>query len=431
MQLKFAAFLLPSFPAASMEERAARRPIGRDNASYQALISELRTIAVDLDVAGFDALMMSEHHFQSEGLEASVNPLLLMADLIARTKRIAFAPLGMVIPTWDPVRLAENVAIMDHLCEGRFYLGVARGYQARWVQTFSQKFGDTPHATSDGSATDLRNQDAFAEVLKIMKMAWTQDTVRYHSELLDYSIPAPHDGIDWPAAEWTRKYGAPDELDEDGKIRAVSIIPKPYQSPHPPLWQPFALSERTLIRCAQMGIMPWIFMPRPDQFRAGAEAYRNAAAEAGRTLALGEDAGTLRFVTFGDTQAEADEIGSRYIVPSWNQYFGDGYGYREILRMPEDDEKFPDPLPSSEGNWDRMKRVTFALSGTVDDVKRGIDQIRETANPEWFGWMLAHQQGFQPIDELRRQVEIFGEHIIPEFADSATHVGGQVLEHQH
>jgi alkanesulfonate monooxygenase SsuD/methylene tetrahydromethanopterin reductase-like flavin-dependent oxidoreductase (luciferase family) len=415
--VKFAAFMLPSYPATSYEDREAKRPIGRDNEAYQKLIEEVRAIAVSCDDAGFDALMMSEHHFHSEGLEASVNPLMLMADLIARTKRIALAPLGMVITTWDPIRLAENVAMMDHLCKGRFYLGVARGYQARWVQTFSQVFGGTPHATSDGSVGDLQNHEAFAEVLKIMKMAWTQETVRYRSELLNYSIPSPFDGIAWPPTEWTKRFGADGELDENDEIQAITVIPKPYQEPHPPLWQPFALSERTLTRCGEMGIMPWIFLSRPDQFRAGAEAYQAAAAKAGRNLALGEDTGTLRFVTLGETQAEADAIGEAYVVPSWNDYFGDGYGYREVLRLPEDEERFPGKIPYEEGSWDRMKRVTSALSGTVDEVKRGIEKIIETANPEWFGWMLAHQQGFQPIDELRRQIDMFGEHIIPEFRD--------------
>jgi alkanesulfonate monooxygenase SsuD/methylene tetrahydromethanopterin reductase-like flavin-dependent oxidoreductase (luciferase family) len=408
--------MLPSYPAASYEERAARRPIGRDNAAYQALLDEVRTIAVTCDDVGFDALMMSEHHFHSEGLEASVNPLMLMADLVARTKRIALAPLGMVITTWDPVRLAENVAMLDHMLQGRFYLGVARGYQSRWVRTFSQKFGDTPHATSDGSAGDLQNQDAFAEVLKIMKMCWTQDTVRYHSELLDYSIPAPQDGIPWPAADWTRRFGAPTEMDGQDQIREICVIPKPYQDPHPPLWQPFAVSERTLTRCGELGIMPWIFICRPDLFLLGAEAYQAAAARAGRDLAIGEDAGTLRFVTMGATRDEADQIGRRFIETSWNDYFGP-YGYREMLREPGDEERFPELLPREAADFDRMKRVKMAFSGTVDDVKREIDAMLKVVDVDWFGWMLAHQQGFQPIDELRRQIEMFGEHIIPEFSD--------------
>lgn len=416
--MKFGIFILPSFPGGSAA-RDELRPIGRNRDAYQGLVEETRRVAIAADRAGFDVMMMSEHHFHSEGLEASVNPLLLIADLLARTERIALAPLGMVIPTWDPVRLAENIAVIDHLAKGRFYLGVARGYQSRWVQTFSQVFGNTPPATSDNSAGDLANQDAFSEVLKIMKMCWSQETVRYHSELLNYSIPSPHDGITWPAANgWTDTWGSPGELDENNKVRAVSVIPRPYQDPHPPLWQPFAVTHQTLTRCAREEIMPWIFQPRPDLYRSAAEAYQQAAADAGRDLELGEDAGTLRIMTIAETQEAADAMGNNYVLPAWQKYFS-RFGHGEVLRLPEDEEKYAGKmLPDNEFTYDRMKKVTLALSGTVDDIKREIQRIVEIGNPEWFGWFLAPQQGWQPIEEIERQIELFGKHVIPEFRDS-------------
>jgi len=50
----------------------------------------------------------TEHHFHSEDYETSVAPLLLYRDLAARTKRIKFAPVGLVLPAWDPIRAAEE-----------------------------------------------------------------------------------------------------------------------------------------------------------------------------------------------------------------------------------------------------------------------------------------------------------------------------------
>ena len=115
------------------------------------MLDELRKLAVFADDAGFDVFATTEHHFHSEGYETSVAPLLLYADLAARTKRIKFSPLGLVLPAWDPIRAAEELAVLDHLTKGRFYAGFARGYQDRWVNVLGQQYHVTG-APMDGSA---------------------------------------------------------------------------------------------------------------------------------------------------------------------------------------------------------------------------------------------------------------------------------------
>jgi alkanesulfonate monooxygenase SsuD/methylene tetrahydromethanopterin reductase-like flavin-dependent oxidoreductase (luciferase family) len=96
--MKFMLFVLPTVPG-TLEDRENLRPIGRNTERYQAMLDELREIAQLADDAGFDVMTTTEHHFHSEGYEASVAPLLLYADLAARTKRIKFGPLGLVPPT--------------------------------------------------------------------------------------------------------------------------------------------------------------------------------------------------------------------------------------------------------------------------------------------------------------------------------------------
>ncbi len=199
--MKFSIFLNPQIPGSGNgPEGVARRPIGRDTESYQRLLEEVREIAVLGDQSGFHALMLTEHHFHSEGFEFSVNPLMVLTDLAARTERILLAPLGLVLPTWDPIRAAEDVALLDQFSKGRVRLGVARGYQTRWANTLAQRW-NTSATASDGSGKDDRNFDVFGEILKIMKMAWTQETIRYQSDVLDgWSVPYPFDGVpDWPA----------------------------------------------------------------------------------------------------------------------------------------------------------------------------------------------------------------------------------------
>ena len=214
----------------TLEERAALRPIGRNNERYQQMLEELRTIAVMADEVGFDAFSTTEHHLHSEGFEASVAPLLLYADLAARTKRIKFAPLGLVLPSWDPIRCAEEIAILDHLTKGRVIAGFARGYQDRWTNVLGQQYRVSA-ATMDGSEVDLMNREVFEEVFDIIKLAWTEDAIEYNGKY--YQIPVPYkEGIShWPPTEWTNTYGAPGELDDEGVIRRVCVIPKPYQGP--------------------------------------------------------------------------------------------------------------------------------------------------------------------------------------------------------
>ena len=94
--MKFDLMVLPTVPG-TLEDREQLRPIGRNNERFQQMIDEMRKIAVLADEIGIDTFSTTEHHFHSEGYEASVAPLLLYADLAARTKNIKFAPLGLVL----------------------------------------------------------------------------------------------------------------------------------------------------------------------------------------------------------------------------------------------------------------------------------------------------------------------------------------------
>src|SRR5467141_1586035 len=178
--MKFMLFVLPTVPA-TLEERQRLRPIGRNTERYQQMLDELRKLAVLADDAGFDVFATTEHHFHSEGYEASVVAVLLYKNLAARTERIKFASLGLVLPAWDPLRAAEEIAVLDHLTKGRFYAGFARGYQDRWVNVLGQQYHATG-APMDGSAIDQHNRDVYEEVMDIIKKAWTEESWDYNGE---------------------------------------------------------------------------------------------------------------------------------------------------------------------------------------------------------------------------------------------------------
>jgi alkanesulfonate monooxygenase SsuD/methylene tetrahydromethanopterin reductase-like flavin-dependent oxidoreductase (luciferase family) len=271
-------------------------------------------------------------------------------------------------------------------------------------------------ARSDGSKSDNRNFDVFGEVLKIMKMAWAEDTLRYKSDVLDYEVPAPFSGIEgWPAAEWTRTFGAPGEIDDEGVIRSVSVGPKPYQNPHPELWQPFTVSDRSVIRAAQEGIMPWLFTPNPDDHAAKAKLYQEECARQGKDYKLGEHTGILKIIGMADSREEALATYGKGMQKDFSAFFGP-FGYLEVLRTQEDESH--KPISPEKGNFNRMHEVEMALLGTPDDVKRGIHRMLDRMpDLEWFGLFMQGQQGVLPLDTVKRNLEMFATKVIPEFQD--------------
>lgn len=416
--MKFSIFLNPQIPGSGFndEENAkARRPIGRDTESYQRLLHEVREIAVHADQIGFDALMMTEHHFHSEGFEFSVNPLMFLTDLAARTERILLAPLGLVLPAWDPIRAAEDVALLDQFCQGRLRLGVARGYQKRWMDVLGQRWHASATA-SDGGVKDNRNFDVFGEILKIMKLAWAEDNLQYKSDVIDYQVPYPVEGMEgWAVPEWTRTFGAPGEIDDEGVLRSVSVCPRPYQSPHPELWQPFTISDRSVVRAAQEDILPWMFTPNPDEHAKKAKLYQDEAAKAGRNYKLGEHTGILKVVGMADSAEEAIATYGKAMTKDFAAFFGP-FGYLEVLRKKEDDKSTP--ISPKKGDYKRMNEVELALLGTPDDVKRGIQRMLDRMpDLEWFGLFMTGQQGVLPLDTVKRNLEMFATKVIPEFQD--------------
>jgi hypothetical protein len=133
------------------------------------------------------------------------------------------------------------------------------------------------------------------------------------------------------------------------------------------MFQPFSVSENTIRYTARSGIVPWILVAYPPEFRRPCRLYREVAAENGRTLRLGESVGAFRAVHFGRTEEEAVALFRDTNYAGFYNYFG-GFGFAEALRFPEDAEKYPPPtmLPQSEWTVERLRRSKYALAGTVD-----------------------------------------------------------------
>jgi alkanesulfonate monooxygenase SsuD/methylene tetrahydromethanopterin reductase-like flavin-dependent oxidoreductase (luciferase family) len=408
--MKFMYFFLPTLPA-TFEERRRLRPIASHPERWQQMIAEVTELARVAEDVGFEAVTFPEHHLHSEGIELGSLPVLTQ-HVIHNTKHIKVGPIGYVLPGWNPLRLALEIAWLDQLTKGRTFVGFARGYQTRWLNQMAQKV-DVSATLSDKSEADRVNREAFEEVFRFLKLAWGDEPFRFKGKYYEY--PHPQEGTPWPAAEWTREAGFPGEVDDLGRIQKINVVPKPYQRPHPQLFQAFSVSEETVRWCAREGIIPTILLPQPPVVRMFAEAYQQESRAAGRNLKLGEKIGVVHCVYFGKNKEEAHKLGNEGVIGAFQRFFHH-FGFSEAFREDQDEAHYPRGkanLPASEITVERMERVDFAYVGTVDDVRRGLDDMVENVHPEWFVWQ--GDQGLLPLDTVKRQIEKFGKEVIPRY----------------
>lgn len=402
------------------DEMRRLRPIGRDNSAYQRMLESLVELAKAADDLGYWGMAHVEHHLHSEGMEISPSPLMLNIYLAHHTKRLRHGQLGLVLPAHDPIRLAEEIAIADHMLGGRLFVGMARGYQFRWQNILCQKFGVTATNSDQGEA-DQRNRTLFNEHYKIMKMAWANDLLSYDGPT--YQIPYPYSGIpNWPPARTiTAKYGVPGEVDEHGTVKGVGVVPKPLTQPHPQLFQAFGASPGTLRWCGEENVTPTMLAGHPDNIRKLIEVYLEGAESRGRKPRLGEGIGVCR--TFyilpngtPDVRAALLDKAERYEAHVWRGWY-ETFGYLEALRLPGEEGPVPRP---DEAIGERLINSGMLIGGTVDQVKRQVEAFLEELPIEYFVWLF--HWGVFPRDEGLRMLELFAEEIMPEFGLSAPSV---------
>lgn len=403
-------FFLPNLPG-SLEDRKRLRPIAHHTEKWQQMFDEVVEVSKLAEDLGFEAVAFPEHHLHSEGMEMGSLPVLTQ-HVIHNTSTISVGPIGYVLPGWNPLRLALEIAWLDQLTKGRTHIGFARGYQSRWLNQMAQKI-HVGATVSDQGEVDKTNREAFEEVFQILKLAWGDKPFRFKGKHYQYPTPF-EEGTPWLAHKWTAEYGSPGELNEAGNVQAIDIVPKPYQKPHPKLFQAFSMSEATIRWCAREAIIPTILEPNPERVRFFAEAYVEEAKAKGRTLALGESIGVFRGLYPGETPEKARALAEDGMAGVGFHEFFHWFGFTDAFRIPGDDEKYGDqPLPQSECTVDRLQKAKWALIGSSDDIRRGIDEVVEAANPEWFIWQ--GDQGLLPIEEVKRMVEKIGKEVLPHY----------------
>ena len=269
---------------------------------------------VRAEALGFDSVWMEEHHSVKDHYWPS--PLTVLAGFATRTSRLVLGTDIVVFPFYHPVRLAEDVALLDIMSGGRFVFGTAIGYKPDEFALY-----DTP----------LEKRGArFAEGLRLIKALWTQETVTFQGNYYT--------------------------------VKNVRLEPKPLTRPHPPVWIG-GWGKLTLQRAATMADN-WIPGPTADLARLlqGKQQFLANRAAAGRHEPVTEWPLT-RDVIIADSDAQARQLAERHIMISYRQEYAGGWKH-----------PFIDSSVATE--LDSLMHERFIIGGPeecITQIKRFVD----------------------------------------------------------
>ena len=359
---------------------------------FNQLLEEAREISVFCDENNWDSIWFTEHHFNHEGMESCTNPLMMGTDIAARTKKIKIGQACNVITFHNPIRLAEDIAFLDQLSEGRVEVGIGRGVYGR-------------EAINMNKEADLKDQAKnfrlFEETLSIMKKAWTEKFFNHKGEF--YIYPAPN-------FKWQHDMSPPSEefLDMDtNEVKKISIVPKPFQKPHPAIWQ-VVDSPSSIEWAAANGINTIMWIPTVKALKKRFLLYKEAKSKAeNREVPLGEGICLVRDMFIADTMEEAEKLAGEHIVNymRWVCHWrglGNHMDPGEIL--PETNHKL-DLL-----NYDFLHKRNL-LFGTPEYVVNKINELKSELNLQ----NLQVWSNFPGIDHeaCMRSIKLFTDEVMP------------------
>jgi alkanesulfonate monooxygenase SsuD/methylene tetrahydromethanopterin reductase-like flavin-dependent oxidoreductase (luciferase family) len=386
--------LYPMFPSDGFEDRVRKRPMGVDRDMYQKIVHEWTEIVLAAERMGVWGASTIEHHFHSEGYEVGPNPGILNAYWAAKTSTINVGAIGYVMATQDPIRVAEETAILDHLTKGRFWVGLARGYQSRWANVLGQYAGSVA-TVSDGSAGDQKNRDVFEERVEQLIQCWTEESV-----VLDgptYKAPFPLSGVeDYPAAHTARAAGAEGEVDEQGRVVRACVVPKPFQRPHPQIFVATTKSKESVEYCARNGFVPTYFSPTEKVVEA-ARYYHDVARASGLDLAYGERQNIVRYPHIAASQEEFRKRLRDYDLDIYTNFYGPFFP-----QLPQGDD---DVI------LDSMQKSGLFIGGTLQEMKDYWVKTYAEIPCEYITLIWHWAQC--PKDVMLEELELFMREVVP------------------
>ena len=388
--------LYPVMPSGGEAGRKSKRPLGADVALYHQIVHEWTEIAKEADAMGVWGFSTIEHHLHSEGYEVGPNPGVLNAYWAAHVKNARVGALGYVAATQDPIRVAEETAIIDHLTRGKYFVGFARGYQSRWTNVLGQ-FTGTAATVSDGSAEDVRNREIFEERVEMILDCWQNESTVLDGKYYQAPYPLATGVQRYPAAGIAAAAGAPGEIDGAGATRRVCVVPKPFQKPYPPVFIAASKSRESIEFCAKHGFRPTYFMPNQGIFDLS-RLYVEVARTYGHQFALGERQNIVRWPHITRSAAEYDDKLRRYDLDIYKNFYG----------------PFFPQFPQGDAHTiiDGMKKSEIFIGGTIDESIRQWRVIYDQCPAEYI--TLIWHWAEQPKDDMLEEMRLFIEKVLPE-----------------
>ncbi len=310
------------------------------------------------DRLNFYAYHIAEHHFTPLGAAAS--PGILLSSVAQRTKRLRFGPLVYTLPLYHPLRLAEEICMLDHLSNGRFQVGLGRG-----ISPIETAYYGEP-------ADPAISKEVYAETLQILLGALQQKRVTFK-----------------------------------GKHRQANDVPidlEPFQKPYPPLWMGVTTAENA--EFAARNNMSFVSLMPPADMRERIRRYREIQTERGAVRGPAPKMGLSFFIVVANTDDAAKEIAAR-AYKEWHRSFH--YLYHLNNRAPVFGERTSD--------FEVLRAQGRAIAGTPETVRAFLaDQIRESGINYVVGQFMF---GDMTHAEASGSVALFGKHVMPKLMAAA------------
>lgn len=363
-----------------------------DVENYQQHMDNAREYAVAAEQAGFWSAWYTEHHFGHEGQELTPNPVMMGVDIAARTTTLRLGQAANIVTFWHPLRLAEDLALLDQLSNGRLEVGVGRGLYGR-------------EAVNLNPAADPRDQEQnralFEETMEVLTKAWSNEFFSHKGEFFEF--PAP--GMEWnhPLSP------ASPEFMENGEITKLSLVPRPVQQPTPPIWQVID-SPRSIASAAQQGVQGIFWLPPVSALKGRFELYRDKASEAqGRDVPLGEGIALVRDVYVADTMEQARAEFEEAVMNTYRWVTH----WRGLGNLMEEGETLTDEHTL---DFDMLMERNM-LVGTPEYVREKIHELQREVGLEHMMLWTTHP-GLKH-EHAMRSLELFSQEVMPHFTDDA------------
>ena len=324
---------------------------------------ELRLAEIAVD-SGFDSLWSAEHHFNDYSFVP--DNLQLMTHVAAKHPNIDVGTAAVILPWHNPLRVAENAAVLDNLSGGRLRLGFGRGLARREFEAFGISMDESR----------ARFDEAAPMIAEALKTGYIEGDGPYYPQQRTEIRPRPEHSF-------------------DGRIYAV------------------AASEESVLSAAKLGAHIVMFADRPWEMRMpgierGRALHREFHGTEPPALMLTE------FVICGDDleqcEAEARQYQGKFVESNFYHYEFLGDHFRTVQGYDAYQQKAE--IARSAGLEGAVEGFMKAASwGTPDKILRGLEERRALLGE--FEWNISFRFGGTPMDVAERSLKLFAKEVLP------------------